>query len=71
MKIIFTTTKSIKATKVMRLGATHNGINLSKYSARGDHIYWYVMLSVPPVYLKLTRVSRSNLIVGVTICRDI
>jgi hypothetical protein len=41
--------------KVMRLGAIHSGTNLSKYSANGDQRYSYVMLSVPPVYLKLRK----------------
>lgn len=39
IKIIFTTESMIKADRVIRLGATHNGTNLSRYSAKGDHKY--------------------------------
>lgn len=39
MNKICDTNKINKAVRVMRLGATHSGINFSKYSANGDQIF--------------------------------
>lgn len=71
MKMTLTTTRIIRPKNVMRLGATHTGTNRNKYSAKGDHRYSYVILSVPPVYLNYFKVWCSRIWNAFTVGRDV
>lgn len=57
MKITLTTANILIAESVIKLGATQVGMNCKRNCAKGDHRYSYVILSVPPVYLKFLRMS--------------